>query len=141
MPGIARVLVLANRTADSEELLAALVERQRQGSISVTLVAPARWEPTEPHGGEQAALRRLRSATDRLREAGIEAEGVVGNADPFTAAGEIWNPERFDEVIVSTLPERLSRWLRLDLPRRVERLTGRHVHHVIGHERALAPKD
>ena len=140
MPEIARVLVVANRTADSEELLGALVERQRQGSISVTLVAPARWEPTEPHDGEQAALRHLRAATDRFREAGIEAEGVVGNADPFTAVEQIWNPERFDEVIVATLPEHLSRWLRLDLPRRVERLTGRQVHHVVGHERTLAPE-
>jgi hypothetical protein len=140
MPGIARVLVVANRTADSEELLAALVERQKHGSISVTLVAPARWEPTDPHDGEQAARRRLHTATDRLREAGIETEGVVGNADPFTAVEEIWNPERFDEVIVCTLPEHLSRWLRLDLPRRVERLTGRQVHHVVGHERTLAPE-
>jgi len=138
MPGIAQVLVVANRTADSEELLAALVERQRQGSISVTLVAPAHWEPAEPHNGEKAALRRLRTATDRLREAGINTEGVVGKADPFTAVEEIWNPERFDEVVVCTLPEHLSRWLRLDLPSRVERLTGRHVHRVVGHERTLA---
>lgn len=97
-------------------------------------------EPTEPHDGEQAALRHLRAATDRLREAGIEAEGVVGNADPFTAVQQIWNPERFDEVIVATLPEHLSRSLRLDLPKRVERLIGRHVHHVVGHERTAAPE-
>jgi hypothetical protein len=139
VPGIARVLVVANRTADSEELLAALVGRQKHGDISVTLVTPARWEPTE-HDGKQAALRHLHTATDRLREAGIATEGVVGNADPFTAVEEIWNPERFDEVIVCTLPEHLSRWLRLDLPSRVERLTGRHVHHVVGHERTLAPE-
>jgi hypothetical protein len=139
MPGIARVLVVASRTADSEELLAALVERQKQGSISVTLVAPARWEPSDPHDTEQATRRRLRSATERLREAGIEAEGVLGNADPYWAVEQIWDPERFDEVIVCTLPERLSRWLRLDLPSRVKRLTGREVRHVIGHERTLTP--
>lgn len=138
MPGTARLLVVANRTADSEELLAALVERQRQGAIEVTLVTPARWEATEPHNGEQAAQRHLRRATERLREAGIDADGVVGNADPFTAVEENWDPERFDEVIVATLPEHLSRWLKLDLTSRVERLTGRHVQHVIGHERAPA---
>jgi hypothetical protein len=135
MLGTAQVLVVANRTADSDELLAALLERQAQGSISVTLVVPASWEVTSPHGGKQAALRRLRTATDRLGNAGIETQGIVGDPDPFSAVADIWNPERFDEVIVSTLPKRLSRWLRLDLPRRVERLTGRHVHHVVAHER------
>jgi hypothetical protein len=138
MPGITRVLVVANRTADSDELFAALLERQAQGSIGVTLLAPARYEVTSPHGGRQAALRRLRSATDRLREAGIETEGIVGDPDPFTAVAATWNSERFDEVIVCTLPERLSRWLRLDLPRRVERLTRQHVRHVVAHERTLA---
>jgi hypothetical protein len=135
MLGTAQVLVVANRTADSDELLAALLERQAQGSISVTLVVPASWEVTSPHGGKQAALRRLRTATDRLGNAGIETQGIVGDPDPFSAVADIWNPERFDEVIVCTLPKRLSRWLRLDLPRRVERLTGRHVHHVVAHER------
>ena len=138
MPTMTRVLVVANRTADSEELLAALLERHAQGSISVTLLAPARYEVTSPHGGKQAVLRRLRTATHRLREAGIETEAVVGDPDPFRAVEVIWNPERFDEVIVCTLPERLSRWLRLDLPRRVERLTGQHVRHMVAHERTLA---
>ena len=135
MLGTAQVLVVANLTADSDELLAALLERQAQGSISVTLVVPASWEVTSPRGGKQAALKRLRTATDRLGNAGIETQGIVGDPDPFSAVADIWNPERFDEVIVSTLPKRLSRWLRLDLPRRVERLTGRHVHHVVAHER------
>ena len=138
MPGIARVLVVANRTADSEELLAALVERQEQGDINVTLLAPARWETTT-HDGALAAQKHLQVATGRLHEAGIEAEGVVGNADPFMAVEQTWDPERFDEVIVATLPEHLSHWLRLDLTSRVERLIGRPVQHVIGHERARAP--
>jgi hypothetical protein len=136
---LARVLVVANRTADSDELHAALLDRRAQGRISVTLLAPVHWEVSDPHGGKQATLRRLRFAGDRLREAGIETQDVVGDPDPFTAVEAIWNPELFDEVIVCTLPEHLSRWLRLDLPRRVERLTNRHVHHVIAHERPLAP--
>jgi hypothetical protein len=139
MAGMSRVLVVANRTADSDELLAALLERQAQGSISVTLLAPAQYEVASPRGGKQAALRRLRTATDRLREAGIETEGVVGDPDPLSAVEAIWDPERFDEVIVCTLPERVSRWLRLDLPRRVERLTSQHVRHVVAHERTPAP--
>jgi hypothetical protein len=140
MSATTRLLVVANRTADSDELHTALIERRSQGPISVTLVAPACWEVGDPHGGRQSVLRRLRAATDRLGEAGIEIEGVVGNPDPFTAVSEIWDPNRFDEVIVSTLPEHLSRWLRIDLPRRVERLTGLAVRHVVARERAAPAK-
>jgi hypothetical protein len=138
MSDTARVLVVANRTADSDELHAALLERQARGKISVTLLAPVHWEVTDPHGGRQGTLRRLRAATDRLREAGIETRDVIGDPDPFRAVEAVWNPELFDEVIVCTLPEHVSRWLRVDLPRRVERLTDRHVHHVVAHERRPA---
>jgi hypothetical protein len=131
----ARVLVVANRTADSEEVQAALLERAQQSAIEVTVLAPASWEVVDPHGGVQSARRRLRDALSRLHGAGISASGVVGDADPFVAVREIWDPERFDEVVVATLPQHLSRWLHLDLPRRVEHLTGRPVRHVIASER------
>jgi hypothetical protein len=130
----ARVLVVASRTADSDELRAALVERQAEGPISVTLVAPASWEG-DAHGGGESALRRVNNARARLRDAGIEVEGIVGDADPLAAVEQAWDPDRFDEVIVATLPAQLSRWLRLDLPTRVERLTGRPVRHVVANER------
>ena len=55
----AKVLVVANRTADSDEVHAALVGRAQAGPIDVTLVAPAAWEVVDPHGGRQSALRRL----------------------------------------------------------------------------------
>ena len=135
MPDPARVLVVASRTADSDELQAALLERQAEGPISVTLLAPATWEVSDVHGGRESALRRVNSARERLRGVGIDAEGIVGDADPVAAVEEAWDPERFDEVIVATLPAQVSRWLRLDLPRRVERVTGRPVRHVVAHER------
>ena len=53
MPAMTRVLVVANRTADSDELLAALLQRHAQGSISVTLLAPAHYEVTSPHGASR----------------------------------------------------------------------------------------
>jgi hypothetical protein len=133
----ARVLVIANRTADSDELREALVQRSQSSPIEVTLLAPATWEVVDPHGGAQSARRRLSSALTRLGATGIAARGVVGDADPVAAVEEIWDPERFDEVIVATLPHHLSRWLHRDLPRRVERLTGRPVRHVIAAERAV----
>jgi hypothetical protein len=133
------VLVVANRTADSEELHAALLERHAHGPISVTLLAPAAWEVSDPHGGRESARRRLKAAVERLAAAGIEATPVCGDADPVVAVTAIWDPERFDEVIVATLPEHLSRWLRVDLPSRVERLTQGPVRHVVASERSAAP--
>jgi hypothetical protein len=132
----ARLLVVANRTADSDELHAALVERAREGLIDVTLLAPAAWEVVDPHGGRQSASRRLNAALTRLAAAGITARGVVGDADPVAAVRDAWRAGRFDEVIVATLPRHLSRWLGLDLPRRVEQLTGLPTHHVVARERS-----
>ena len=136
----AKVLVVANRTADSDEVHAALVGRAHDGPIDVTLVAPAAWEVVDPHGGRQSALRRLNAALTRLAAAGITARGVVGDADPVAAVQQIWNAERFDEVIVATLPHQLSRWLGLDLPHRVERLTGLPTRHVIASERSVVTR-
>ncbi|MGO9751629.1 MAG: hypothetical protein ACLP8S_28370 [Solirubrobacteraceae bacterium] len=138
MTATVRILVVADRTADSQELHTALVERHTQGPIAATLLAPAAWEVTDPHGGRESALRRLRTAAEQLSGAGIEMHTVCGAADPFEAVKAIWDPQHFDEVIVSTLPEHLSRWLRIDLPRRVEQLTGLPVRHVIAQERDQA---
>jgi hypothetical protein len=136
MSKLAKLLVVANRTADSDEVHAALVQRAQEGPIDVTLLAPAAWEVVDPHGGRQSALCRLNAALTRLDAAGITARGVVGDADPFAAVRDVWDAQRFDEVIVATLPHQLSRWLRLDLPHRVERLTGRPTRHVIASERS-----
>ena len=131
----ARVLVVANRTADSDEVHAAIVERAAEGPIDVTLLAPATWEVVDPHGGKQSASRRLHAALTRLT-----ARGVVGDPDPVAAVQEVWGAGRFDEVIVATLPRHLSRWLGLDLPRRVEQLTGLPTRHVIASERSAVAR-
>jgi hypothetical protein len=136
----AKLLVVANRTADSDEVHASLVERAQEGPIDVTLVAPAAWEVVDPHGGRQSASRRLNAALRRLAAAGITARGVVGDADPVVAVQDIWDAERFDEVIVATLPHHLSRWLGLNLPHRVEQLTGLPVRHVIATERSAVTR-
>jgi hypothetical protein len=134
-----RVLVVANRTAGSPELLETLCEQGSSESIAVTLLVPATWHVVDPHGGRETAKRNLAAALARLRANGLEAEGVVGDPDPIVAVRDIWDPARFDKVIVSTLPAPVSRWLKLDLPRRVERHTGRDVIHVVASE-ALAPE-
>src|SRR5207253_2112330 len=78
-----------------------------------------------------AAHEALSAACERLREAGLEAEGSVGDADPIVAVTEAWDPKRYDEIIVSTLPMRFSKWLHAGLPERIGKLTGAPVTHVI----------
>jgi hypothetical protein len=134
----AHVLVVANRTAESQELLDALWERAKRSPARFTLLVPATphgvaWVADMPAGAQEAEQHMVR-AVERLRVAGLEIAGRVGDADPFAAVQDAVNFESFDEVIVSTLPSRLSRWLRFDLPRRVAAATGLPVTHVVGSE-------
>jgi hypothetical protein len=118
------LLVVANRTVDSPELLDALRERAQQGPIHVTLLAPAAWSERDE------AQQRLAAAVAELAAADVPAEGMLADADPIVAVQEAWNPGRYDEVVVSTLTEGASRWLQIDLPHRVARLTDCQVRHV-----------
>ena len=124
----AHVLVVANVTAASGDLIAALEERARKGPIEVTLLMPGQGPGL---AGREAVRERLDAALAAWREAGIEADGVCGDARPLDAVAELWDPRRHDEVIVSTLPGDSSRWIRSDLPHRIARLTGAPVTHVI----------
>jgi hypothetical protein len=117
------VLVVANVTATSDELLAALRERASRGACRFTLLMPRE--------GPNAA-ERLAEAVDAMRAAGLEnVSGRTGDHDPIVAAMEVWDPMEFDEIVVSTLPTGSSRWLGLDLPRRLGKLTSVPVHHVV----------
>lgn len=133
----AKVLVIANRTAGSEELLDALRERAEEGPARFHLVVPAtphgvRWA-ADMHAGLEPAEHDLDGALERLRALGLEADGEVGDPDPLAAVCDAANADRYDEVIVSTLPKHLSRWLKLDLPRRAAHATGLPVSHVAAH--------
>jgi hypothetical protein len=138
MADAARVLVLTNRTAGSPQLRDALLERRDRGPITVTLLVPAAWETQDPHGGVETGRRHVRDALAGLRDTGLDVHCRLGDADPITALRDAWDPDRYDEVIVSTLPRRVSRWLQIDLPRRAGRITGVPVRHVeSAHEPAL----
>jgi hypothetical protein len=128
-----KVLVVANRTADSDDLLAALEARAQRGSARFTLLVPAE------AGSREAAQANLEAAVARMREAGLEVDGVVGNSDPFYAVEQIWDPRLFDEVIVSTLPGQTSKWVRTDLPHRIAHFTDVAVTHVVARERGSEP--
>ena len=118
------VLVVANQTVDSSELLDALRQRAERGPIHVTMLAPCSFAE------RGQATERLQSATADLEAAGIEAATVLGDADPIVAVQEEWNPGRYDEVIVCTLAAGASQWLQVDLPHRVAKLTDCQVRHV-----------
>lgn len=126
-----KLLVIANRTVDSDALHDAIIERAAAGPVQVMLVAPASSGPGSQQARRMATARRLDRALRRLREAGVPVEGVVEDPDPMLAVQATWDPRRFDEVIVATLPTASSRWLAANLPRRVERFTGARVTHVV----------
>jgi len=134
----AHVIVLANRTAAAPELIQALVHRGERGPFHATLVMPASSPGAAARGECQGRLDRALAA---WREAGIEhCEGVVGDPIPGEALSEVWDPLRFDEVIVSTLPGQSSRWIRSDLPHAVARYTGVSVLHVVAHDPEDLPR-
>ena len=121
------ILVVANVTATSDELAAALTERAEQEATGYTLVVPA----TPFGGGREAAEKTLQEALTKLREAGLDVHGMPGAPDPIVAVTDAWDPKRFDEIIVSTLPMRFSKWLHAGLPERIAKLTGAAVTHVV----------
>lgn len=121
-----KILVVANRTADSPELIDALCRRADEQATSFALLVPAvphglAWAADMKAGWAEAALRADR-AGDGMRRAGLELEEViVGDPDPFAAVGDVLHARQFDEVLVSTLPRTVSRWLAVGLPARLRR--------------------
>ena len=119
-----QILVVANQTACGDELLELIKTRMSAGPCHLTLLVPA----TPPHEhatwteGEARAIarRRMDEAVARFRAAGADAEGVVGDAHPMRAIDDAMIDNTYDEIILSTLPSGVSRWLKRDLPHRVE---------------------
>jgi hypothetical protein len=118
----AHVLVIANQTIVGGPLLAAIRERAAATPAEFTLVAPA---------DEAGVQRRLERALVELREAGVEATGHIGDADPVTAALNAVHDEQVDEIIVSTFPAGTSGWLGRDVVGRIEKGAERPVTHVV----------
>ena len=113
----ARVLIVAHRTAASPLLLNAVRARAARSPCAFTLLVPRPyWDPDT----EEAAAT-LELAIPLLEEsAGGHVHGSIGDNDPFVAVRDAVTQLEIDEIIISTLPARASRWLRRDLPHRVE---------------------
>jgi hypothetical protein len=113
----ARVLIVAHRTAATPLLLNAVRARANRSSCSFTLLVPRPyWDPDTDE-----ATATLELAIPVLEEAaGGHVDGTIGDSDPFVAVREAVTSIGIDEIIISTLPVRVSHWLRRDLPHRVE---------------------
>lgn len=163
---MARYLVIANQTLGGEELLHVVRERMARGDASFHVLVPGTpprdlvWagaydaflaaegfvppitapveDDDEEDEGLAVARERLETALARLRSLGATADGEVGDPDPVLAVCRALDKERFDEVIVSTLPAGISRWIAMDLPSRIARKVDVPVTHVPAHEPADA---
>ncbi len=120
-----RVLVVAHKTAATPPLLDAVRERAQRGNCVFTLLVPNAThglhkvvDPEDQGAGEARVVldRALPALSDA---AGAPVEGIVGDPDPLAAVHDALNLRGFDEVIISTLSPRVSRWLKLDLPSKV----------------------
>jgi hypothetical protein len=123
-----RVLVVAHKTAATQPLLDAVRERAQRGPCRFTLLVPKAThglhkvvDPEDQGEGESEAV--ISQAVPLLSEAaGTPVEALVGDADPGAAVQDAINLHGFDEVIISTLSPKLSRWLKLDLPSKLSGL-------------------
>lgn len=144
---MARYLIVANQTIGGEQLTAKLDELSGAGPCTFRFLVPVtdteglhQWDyppidrviPDAHQIAAALAQGRLDHELARLRRSGIDASGEVVEALPVGRAQELLDEEHFDGVVVSTLPRRLSRWLVMDLPHRIARLSDVPVTHVEG---------
>jgi hypothetical protein len=140
-----RYLVVANQTLSGQQLLDAIHDRMARGPAEFWILVPATPTthlitdfgalsgafPVDPNllptaaevreEGIAVARSNLDTELRRLREVGATADGAVGDPDPMKAIEQAVSQRQFDEIILSTLPPGISRWLALDLPHRVRR--------------------
>lgn len=129
-----RILVVANRTVAGRKLLEAVRDRAQddaQFHLVVPLSRPRHGNVIYDDAERDAAQLRIDMATAYLRQEGIDLTGEIGDEDPFTATTDALAGFPADEIIVSTLPQTRSGWLRRDLVERIQDATGLPVHHIV----------
>jgi hypothetical protein len=118
-------LIVANQTLASPTLAAAVAQRVAAGESTFHVVVP---RTPIPHGltwdedeAERAAQERLDQVLARLDAMGVAATGEVGSKEPVDAVHDALRTHEADEIILSTLPVRVSRWLGQDVPTKLRR--------------------
>jgi hypothetical protein len=141
----AKVLVVAHETAATTALIEAVQARAQQGPVKFHLVVPRHahgmHRVVDPQDvGEEPAARVLSDALPKLSAAtGHEVTGSVGDAEPLMAIEDAVNLGGFHEIIISTHPHGISRWIKMDLISKARGL-GLPVTHVLpSHDESLAP--
>jgi hypothetical protein len=128
-------LTVANRTTTSGALLDSLKEHARGERHLFIVVVPQ-------EGGEGLAARqaqqRLSQLLDRMRSAGLIAGGMIGDPDPYTATMNALAAFRVDDVVISTLSETRSGWMRAHLVERVRKASNKPVEHIVAAEAGTA---
>ncbi len=115
-PGERRILVIANETVGGGPLRKQIEEQSSGYDTEVLVVSPALNTPVRHWASDEDSARaeaqqRLEASLARLRQAGIEASGEVGDADPLQAIEDAVRTFGPDEIIISTHPEGRSHWL------------------------------
>jgi hypothetical protein len=122
MESAARVLVVANKTAATPALQEAVRERAAKGSCEFTLLVPNTTHGlhtvVDPEDQSQSEAETVIELAKPVLEdaAGGPVDAMIGVPEPLAAIQDAINLHGFDEIIISTLPTRVSKWLRLDLP-------------------------
>lgn len=129
-------LVIANRTLGGTPLTSYVHRLIEQGDSQFMVIVPAtaaqdQWATTEKDEVEQAQAR-LDATLKIIRDMGAQAQGRVTDPHPVAAAMDALREGNYDEIILSTLPAGVSRWLGLDLPSRLERATEVPITHLVG---------
>jgi hypothetical protein len=137
---VQRYLVVANQTLSGEHLVKEVRARLSSGRCEFHILVPA----THPadhavytEGEAQAIARRnLGTALELFRKLGAQADGEIGDEQPLDAIKDVLLEQDYDEIIISTLPLGISRWLNQDLVSKVERSFAIPVTHVVGETEA-----
>jgi hypothetical protein len=120
-----RVLVVAHKTAATQPLLDAVRERALRSPCKFSLLVPnaahGLHKLVDPEDLDRSEAQAVIDQASPLltHAAGSEVEGMIGSTDPTLAIQDAINLRGFDEVIISTLPSKVSRWLKLDLPSKI----------------------
>jgi hypothetical protein len=122
-------LVLASKTLEGESLIERLKAKGgADGQRLFIVVVP---QPDGTGEAPRQARARLATLLDRLHASGLLASGMIGDPDPYNAAANALELFRVDDIVISTLPNERSGWMRANLIERVQNATSAPVEHVV----------